>query len=180
MHASYLWKGILPHAAPVAGWGRLEFWNVKRIWGRWIPSSSLIHLETSSSAVGDNHIQDSNTDCKMRIHWTLAALQTTHLELLTVLTYRVDLWKVYIWKTNSYCEPNFKEFIQPVPLEGNIFMLISTSICIQMIIVQITNDLCTSEQACLGQMFPWLFHIWSGITLCLAMSQFVPLMNGLY
>lgn len=59
-------------------------------------------------------------------------------------------------------------------------MLISASFCIQMIIVQITNDLCTSEQAFLGQMFPWLFQICSGISLCLAMSQVVPLIKGLH
>lgn len=29
MRGSYLWKGILPHAALVAGWGRLEFYHVK-------------------------------------------------------------------------------------------------------------------------------------------------------
>lgn len=61
--------------------------------------------------------------------------------------------------------------------EGQMVAFTSASMCIQMIIVQITNDLCTSKQAGFGQMFAWLFHLWSGIPLCLVMSQAVPLIN---
>lgn len=70
MHASYLWKGILLYAAPVAGWGSLEFYHVKCQRGLRETNSKLQanSLRDFTSPVGDNHIQDSNTACKMQIH----------------------------------------------------------------------------------------------------------------
>lgn len=57
-------------------------------------------------------------------------------------------------------------------------MFISASIYIQITVVQTTNDLCTSKQACFWPLFPWLFHFWSSISLYLALSQAVSLING--
>lgn len=51
------------------------------------------------------------------------------------------------------------------------FDFLSASICVQTTIVQTAHGLCWSKQACFGQTFPWLFHIWLDIDLCLAISK---------
>lgn len=124
-------------------------WNVKGVWGRQIRGSRLIHLETSTSPVGDNHIQDSNTDCEMQIHWTLphyspnhpsGAPHNSHLESRPLKG--VDLKDKFILRTK------FQRVYSTCSIGGqHIYAYIS--------LLLYTNDYCANNK--------WSLHIWTGL-----------------
>lgn len=134
--------------------------NVKRVREREIRGSSLIRWETSTSAVGDSHSHNSNTDQKTD---TLSSHNSpNHLSRAPHNSNQdrrlggVDLRKKLIhFFEHSTCSIGGQNGWVPI-----------ISICIQMTTVQITNDLCTSKRACFGQMFPWLFHTFGQVLVC--------------
>lgn len=148
MHACYLWHGALPHAAPVAGRGRLAFCQTQCHEGLRERNSRL-----QSDSLRDEHItrgRQPRSELKLRyselrtqterpIHWDLTTVPTPSPELPTVPMERPDPWAVEISETNSCPEPDCKENSQPVLLEDRMFEVqISLHLC--------TNDYCANNQ----------------------------------